>query len=100
MNRFKNLYRLVRWLKNYNIEIKKCVFVLAKETCFGLKIQKSISDYETKTLIVSGETLNGDYRFNNSKIVSMKKISDLTFIETDKPVYKPGQKGIKFKFRN
>jgi hypothetical protein len=51
-------------------------------------------------LIVSGETLNGDYRFNNSKIVSVKKISDLTFIETDKPVYKPGQKGIKFKFRN
>ena len=48
-------------------------------------------------MTVSGETLSGDYKFDNSKRVSVKKISDLTFIETDKPVYKPGQKGIEIK---
>ncbi len=45
-----------------------------------------------KRLTVSGGTLDGSYKFENTKSFILKTSSSLSFVETDKPVYKPGQK--------
>ena len=67
--------------------------LIAKESCFDIKIRKGISVDNAKRLIVRGETVDRDYKFEDSKQFLVKKVGDLTFIETDKPIYKPGQKG-------
>ena len=49
-------------------------------------------------LKVSGKAVDDDYSFEDETVILLVTPGILTFIQTDKPQYKPGQTGKKFCF--
>ena len=50
-----------------------------------------------KKIFVKGQTASASYKFEDSKVFTVKKVNSFTLIETDKPAYKPKDKGFFFK---
>lgn len=72
----------------YIIELRKCVHVLAPSS-------DTDNVYEA-LLDVSGVQRLSGYKFSDSSILSLLSSwhdTTITFVQTDKPIYKPGQKG-------
>ena len=46
-----------------------------------------------KKIFVKGQTVSGSYKFEDSKVFTIKKVNSFTLIETDKPAYKPKERG-------
>ena len=46
-----------------------------------------------KKIFVKGQTASASYKFEDSKVFTVKKVNSFTLIETDKPTYKPKDKG-------
>lgn len=61
-------------------------------TCFDIQIKDVSPDTQTKQIKITGST-NGDYKFEDTKSFSYKPVNYFRLIETDKPAYKPGEKG-------
>lgn len=62
------------------------------ETCLSIPIRKRIEENTyNQEIIVSGRAVESEYRFKDSKYFSVKMSNNFNLIETDKPVYKPGQ---------
>jgi uncharacterized protein YfaS (alpha-2-macroglobulin family) len=63
------------------------------ETCYDIKINnyQLKNDYQMGRIRIKGQTTDG-YKFESTKSFSLKKQNSITFIETDKPVYKPSDK--------
>jgi alpha-2-macroglobulin len=57
--------------------------------CFQFMIPDVTSAIDKAVLHVNGSSMN--YSFEESTLIGLKRTSLLTFIQTDKPVYKPGQ---------
>jgi hypothetical protein len=47
-----------------------------------------------KEITVKGESIDGTYKFNDTKKFTLKTENFFVSIETDKPAYKPGDKGL------
>ena len=61
------------------------------------KINSNLSDTSTaKKIFIKGEAVSGSYKFEDSKVFAVKKVNSFTLIETDKPAYKPKDKGLFF----
>lgn len=62
------------------------------ETCLSIPINKKVEkNTYNKEIVVSGRAVEYEYSFKDSKYISVKKSNNFNLIETDKPVYKPGQ---------
>lgn len=70
-----------------------------EETCIDIDIYSNSKDVSyDKWINVHGEGLGYlSYTFNDSKMFQVRQKSDFDLIETDKPVYKPGQTGNNFR---
>lgn len=63
------------------------------QTCFDVFIQSNLTEITVKDLTLAGKSVDGgNYTFNNTKRFTFKPNSHFSLIETDKPVYKPGDK--------
>ena len=51
-----------------------------------------------KTIKVIVKNMNGEVMFNDKRHFIYKLSSSFTLLETDKPIYKPGEKGYLNKF--
>ncbi len=67
------------------------------EQCIGLDIKSNRENSVSRlcSLTVSGQTIDDGttYKFNETKTFEYKSSASITFVETDKPVYKPSQTG-------
>ncbi|CAF1002903.1 unnamed protein product [Brachionus calyciflorus] len=63
------------------------------KSCFDIPIKEAISEFISDCKItITGSSLDNSYKFNDSKYFSIKKENYFRMIETDKPIYKPGDK--------
>lgn len=62
-------------------------------TCFNIQINKDAeSDEYGKSITVNGTSIGDtEYSFTDTKKFKVSSNNDFNIIETDKPVYKPGQ---------
>ena len=77
-------------MKNFILKL-----FLWDETCLDVKILKLniTDDKKRKSIKVTVTNMNGDSKFNDTKYFLYKISNSFTLVETDKPVYKPGDKG-------
>jgi hypothetical protein len=63
----------------------------SQESCLSIKIINDpiLAENDTKEIRLYVESTDGSYRFINTKKYKLIKPTLLTFVETDKPVYKP-----------
>jgi hypothetical protein len=61
------------------------------ETCLSILIKEQTEHKRNQKITVFGKAIDSDYSFNDSKYFSVIKRNNFNLIETDKPVYKPGQ---------
>lgn len=69
-------------------------FILDEKKCLPFRIPSEIS--ASKALFMASgmsQTSPKTLLFNRSAEIQVQHSTDLIFIETDKPVYKPGQTG-------
>jgi hypothetical protein len=57
-----------------------------------MRVKASLGDTQS-SLTVSGKAIGQAYSFSETKTFEYKANGYVTFVETDKPVYKPGQTG-------
>lgn len=69
-------------------------YLLEAESCVDVPINTQLKETIQKKIFVKGESLSGNYKFEDSKFFEYKTKTSFTLIETDKPAYKPGDKGI------
>ena len=64
-----------------------------ENTCFEIEINKDAeADRYSKSITINGTSLGTkEYSFSDTKKFSVSPINDFNIIETDKPIYKPGQ---------
>ena len=72
------------------LEIIKLLHLTGRGRCFGFRVPSGV--VKEALLAVRGEA--SDYVFAANKTVGIKAESAITFIQTDKPIYKPGQTGM------
>lgn len=70
-------------------------FSKGESGCFVWQLPQSITP-GTCDLDLKGEVADEDYTFSESREVMLVDTHDITFIQTDKPIYKPGDK-VKFR---
>ncbi|RNA09103.1 alpha-2-macroglobulin 1 [Brachionus plicatilis] len=63
-----------------------------EDTCFDIFIEPSCDFSYISKISISGSSTNGEYTFKDSKNFALTKKNFVRFVETDKPVYKPGDK--------
>lgn len=86
-----------RVIYNLSIIVKYySTLVTGKGRCFDFRVPY-ISAGEAKLCLNGTSVDSDDYVFSACKTVLIKQNSLMTFIQTDKPIYKPGQKGEKNK---
>ena len=51
-------------------------------------------DFKTKEIKIKGQSTDKAYKFSDSKKFTYRPKSYFSLIETDKPVYKPGDRGL------
>lgn len=73
------------------------IFLIEPQKCIEIGINDSLNQTKVKQIKVYGKANanNDDYEFNETKKFTYKRVNYFTLIETDKPVYKPGDKGTK-----
>ena len=82
-------------MRSNNLNFK---LTLESETCIDVQIKsESIAESKLKKLTVKGYSTSGTYKFEDTKPFTTKKINSFTLIETDKPAYKPKDKGYRFR---
>ncbi len=64
------------------------------EFCTDVLISNLVKEYKVKEITVKGESKDGTYKFNDTKKFILKTENYFVLIETDKPAYKPGDKGL------
>jgi hypothetical protein len=57
-------------------------------------INNLVKEYKIKEISIRGESIDGTYKFNDTKKFTLKTENNFVLIETDKPAYKPSDKGI------
>ena len=64
-----------------------------ENTCFEIKINKDAeADRYSKSITINVTSLGTkEYSFSDTKKFSVSSAKDFNIIETDKPIYKPGQ---------
>jgi len=75
------IWNKILWLC---IDIQKCNDIQIKDLNHNTDEQKKIK--------ITGTNENKTYSFKDEKLFQYKPFNSFTIIETDKPVYKPGQK--------
>ena len=75
------------------------LYVLFAETykCVQVPIPASFDEHSPERIVelrASGRSLNANYTFDEKTQVYTRKPQFITFIQTDKPKYKPGQEGM------
>lgn len=92
---FQDLKALSIQVKNiYYFTTSKIKFheTKAKQSCFDIWIEESCIDKSDLKLSLYGSSIDGTYKFNDTKYSGLNAKNFIRFIETDKPVYKPGDK--------
>ena len=67
-----------------------------KYKCIDFEIPARIDGHYGQHIVrlrVIGQSLNANYTFADEAQVYMQMKQRITFIQTDKPIYKPGQQG-------
>jgi len=71
--------------------VKKGIFIAGGATCHKILLPK---EYSQETVNFSVEVNASDYQYRETKKLGvLTDGSEFTLIQTDKPVYKPGQAG-------
>jgi hypothetical protein len=77
------------------IHLKNILILLkVSQYCVDVRINNIVDETKVKLIKVYGKSQNDDYQFNDTKKFTYKIKNYFTMVETDKPIYKPGDKGI------
>ena len=74
----------------YNIIISS--FIIAESTCIDIFINPECEITYSSKITIQGSSVDEEYKFKDSKNFGITKKNYVRFVETDKPVYKPGDK--------